>query len=75
MFFNTSFEGLHRIRTDEPFPVWCNAAKVVSDALLFTLGYSDSAAPREARYDPPEFTTTILVLLRKPRQIKDPSRG
>jgi len=40
-------------------------AKVVSDALLFTLGYSDSAAPREARYDPPEFTTTILVLLRQ----------
>ena len=40
-------------------------AKNVSDALLFTLGYSDSAAPREARSDPPEFRTTILVLLRQ----------
>lgn len=40
-------------------------AKEVSDALLFTLGYSDSAAPREGKYDPPEFRTTILVLLRE----------
>lgn len=39
-------------------------AKVVSDALLFTLGYSDSAAPADPRNDPPEFRTTILVLLR-----------
>lgn len=40
-------------------------AKDVSDALLFTLGYSDSAAPADPRNDPPEFRTTILVLLRQ----------
>lgn len=40
-------------------------AKEVSDALLFTLGYSDSAAPADPRNEPPEFRTTILVLLRQ----------
>lgn len=40
-------------------------AKVVSDALLFTLGYSDSAAPADPRNEPPEFRTTVLVLLRQ----------
>lgn len=40
-------------------------AKEVSDALLFTLSYSDSAAPADPRNEPPEFRTTILVLLRE----------
>lgn len=47
MFFNTSFEpvGLHRIRTDEPFPVWCNAVIAVGvhdkkrNELLVTFQY------------------------------------
>lgn len=40
-------------------------AREVSDALLFTLSYSDSAAPADPRNEPPEFKTTILVLLRQ----------
>jgi len=40
-------------------------AKIVSDALLFTLGYFDSAAPADPRSEPPEFSTTILVLVRE----------
>lgn len=40
-------------------------AKVVSDALLLTLGYSDSAAPADPRNEPPEFRTSVLVLLRQ----------
>lgn len=47
MFFNASFEpvGLHRIRTDEPFPVWCNAVIAVGlhdkkrNELLVTFQY------------------------------------
>jgi len=40
-------------------------AKEASDALLFTLGYIDSAAPADPRNEPPEYKTTVLVLLRQ----------
>ena len=36
-------------------------AGVARDTLLITLGYSDSAEPAEARYDPPEFVTTVAL--------------
>ena len=36
-------------------------AKIIPDAILITLSYIDSAAPAEARSDPPEFYTTILL--------------
>ncbi|WP_128106518.1 hypothetical protein [Azoarcus sp. DN11] len=36
-------------------------AGAARDVLLITLGYSDSAEPAEARYEPPEFVTTIAL--------------
>ncbi|PKO85853.1 MAG: hypothetical protein CVU18_17985 [Betaproteobacteria bacterium HGW-Betaproteobacteria-12] len=47
MFFNTRYElvGVHRIRTDEPFPIWCNAlpatgvANKTKNELLVTFQY------------------------------------
>lgn len=47
MFFNTQFElvGVHRIRIDEPFPVWCNAVPAIGtydktkNELLVTVQY------------------------------------
>ncbi len=36
-------------------------AKEVSDAMLVTLEYSDSAAPADPRNDPQEFITTVLL--------------
>lgn len=47
MFFNTQLDpiGLHRIHTDEPFPVWCNAVPAVGvydkkkNELLVTFQY------------------------------------
>jgi hypothetical protein len=47
MFFNGQFEpiGLHHIRTDEPFPVWCNAVPAMGvydkkkNELLVTFQY------------------------------------
>lgn len=47
MFFNEQFNliGLHRIRTDEPFPVWCNAVPAMGvydkkkNELLVTFQY------------------------------------
>jgi len=41
------------------------SAKVVSDAILFTLAYSDSADTASKYGEPPENRTTILVLLRQ----------
>ncbi|BAL26776.1 hypothetical protein [Azoarcus sp. KH32C] len=45
----------------------CSSVKAMAvagaarDSLLITLGYSDSAEPAEARYDPPEFITTVAL--------------
>ncbi|MBD5802130.1 hypothetical protein AZOA_15560 [Azoarcus sp. Aa7] len=45
----------------------CRSVKAVAvagaarDTMLITLGYSDSAEPAEARYDPPEFVTTVAL--------------
>lgn len=36
-------------------------AGAARDTMLITLGYSDSAEPAEARYDPPEFVTTVAL--------------
>ena len=47
----------------------CRSVKAMAVAgasrenMLITLGYSDSAEPAEARYDPPEFITTIVLHL------------
>ena len=38
-----------------------SVADAKPDTLLITLGYSDSAEPAEARYDPPEFITTVAL--------------
>ncbi|WP_157662623.1 hypothetical protein [Sulfuriferula sp. AH1] len=38
-----------------------SVAKVIPDAMLITLGYSDSNEPADPRYAPPEFITTFLL--------------
>jgi hypothetical protein len=52
-------------------------SKEVPNGILFTLGYYDSAAPADPANPPPEFVTTILMLLReengKPKLFQDDS--